>query len=67
MEVLPESTCIRDTTEKSNDKNQNKQQPQYWKKAFHLADFPVISEAISGLDIGKLIVSLERTILDHDG
>ena len=67
MQVLPESTYITDITEKSSDKNQSRQQPSYWEKAFQLADLPVISEAKSGLDIDKLIVSLKRTILDADG
>ena len=59
MEVLPESSYITDTTEKSSDKNQSRPQPSYWKRAFQLADLPVISEAKSGLDIDKLIVSLK--------
>ena len=67
MQVLPESTYTTDITKKSSDKNQSRQQPSYWEKAFQLTDFPVISEAKSGLNINKLIVSLERTILDADG
>ena len=38
----------------------------YWEKAFQLADLRVMSEAKSGLDIDKLIVSLKWPILDDD-
>ena len=67
MEVLPESTYIAGTAEKSSDKNQTRKQSSYWEKAFQLADLPVISEDKSGLDISKLIVSLKWPILDDDG
>ena len=67
MEVLPESTYITGTTEKSSDKNQRRQLSSYWEKAFQLADLPVISEDKSGLDINKQMVSLKWPILDDDG
>ena len=37
LEVLPESTHITDTSEKSSDKNRSRQQPSYWEKAFQFS------------------------------